>query len=226
METLVQSGTGNIINIPENMKVIGRITGDRNIINIERGASTSSLFLDISGNDNHVVIGHGHNIKGLKVIIGSHVPAHETSLKIGQLFSVEPNGRFFLYNSGNSLKFGDSCMLSNNITIRCGEQPHLLFDLVTGEYLDQSNGVAFGNHVWIGESVYVTKSGGANDDSIIGACSVLTKKFSETFVAIAGNPARIVRQNIQWVRNHTFLKEGSPEQISLQKFHSNFQKNR
>lgn len=224
MENFSQSGVGNIINIPGDMKITGRVRGSRNQVVIESGSPVSNLHLEISGNDNKVFIGRGHMIKGLKVIVGSHVPAHETSLIIGRSFSVEANARFFLYNSGNSLRFGDACMLSNSITVRCGELPHLLFDSITGEYLDQSNGVAFGNHVWIGENVYVTKSGGANDDTIIGACSVLTKKFTETYVALAGNPARIVRENIKWVRNHTMLQEGSKEHLSLQQFHSRFQR--
>ena len=36
------------------------------------------------------------------------------------------------------------------------------------------------------------------DESIVGTASVVTRKFTETNVAIAGNPASICRKNISW----------------------------
>ena len=36
------------------------------------------------------------------------------------------------------------------------------------------------------------------DESIIGVASVVTRKFTEKNVAIAGNPASICRRNISW----------------------------
>ena len=64
-------------------------------------------------------------------------------------------------------------------------------------------------HVWIGEKAYITKSGGVNDNTIIGACSVLSKKFVETNIVVAGNPAVIVRRNVEWIRNSTMLTPNS-----------------
>jgi serine acetyltransferase len=45
---------------------------------------------------------------------------------------------------------------------------------------------------------------------VVGAMSVVTHQFSEPAVIIAGNPARIVRRNIAWVRNPTYLDPASP----------------
>ena len=36
------------------------------------------------------------------------------------------------------------------------------------------------------------------DNSVIGAYSVVAKKFDEENVVIAGNPARICKRNINW----------------------------
>ncbi len=36
------------------------------------------------------------------------------------------------------------------------------------------------------------------DNSVVGSASVVTKKFDEENVVIAGNPAKICRRNIMW----------------------------
>lgn len=100
-------------------------------------------------------------------------------------------------------------MFSRNITIRCGDSPHLIFDRTTGRYLDVSDGVFIGNHVWVGENVYITKKVTVPDECVVGACSVVSRRFSDTHCILAGNPARIVRTSIQWIKNYNILEDGS-----------------
>jgi acetyltransferase-like isoleucine patch superfamily enzyme len=104
---------------------------------------------------------------------------------------------------------GANCMFSNTVTIRCGDSPHLLFDKETGEYLDISEGVFIGQHVWVGERVYITKRTSINNESVVAACAVVTKRFEEEHVVLAGNPAKVVRRNAQWIRHPSHLPTGS-----------------
>lgn len=115
-------------------------------------------------------------------------------------------------------------MFSTNITVRCGESPHLLFDKVTGEFLDKSDGVVIGNHVWIGENAYITKAAILADECVVGACAVVSRQFLRTNVAVAGNPARVVRENVQWIRNCGALPDGSAFKESYDAFHRQFKK--
>jgi acetyltransferase-like isoleucine patch superfamily enzyme len=57
--------------------------------------------------------------------------------------------------------------------------------------------VSIGKHVWIGAGATILKGVTIGDNAIIGAGSVVTKDVPPN-VIVAGNPARIIRQGIQW----------------------------
>ncbi|MUH71375.1 acyltransferase [Psychrosphaera haliotis] len=120
-----------------------------------------------------------------------------------------------LPNDGNQLLIGENCMFSNNVIIRGGEYPHLIFDLESGEYLDKSDGIEIGNRVWVGEGAYINKSVRLENGSIVGARSVVTKRFNEENCVVAGNPAKIVKSGVQWVNNKKSLSKDSVMYQSL-----------
>ena len=62
---------------------------------------------------------------------------------------------------------------------------------------DLGKPVKIGNHVWIGSKVIILKCVTIGENSIIAAGSVVTKDVPPN-VTVAGNPARIVRQNDTW----------------------------
>jgi len=208
-DSFQQLGADNHVEAGANIDLRGYVNGSGNRIVVRGTSSVSSIHLFVNGNNNRVFIDAESEIKGLGMCIGNHIPAHEASVEIGPEFTIEAGGRFFLYNSGNRLKIGRECMFSSSITLRCGESPHLIFDRDTGAYLDISDGVTIGDHCWVGEGVYITKSVSIGDDCVVGAHSVVTRRFSEDHVALGGNPARVVRENVQWIRNPGLLQPGS-----------------
>lgn len=219
---LIQEGTNNKVSVGENITVTGRVKGNNNNITLSGSTWSSSIQINITGDNNVVEIGTLFAAKSLHIVCGSHVPAHNVSLHIGNNFSIERNGRFLLYTSGNRLTIGNNCMFSQNITIRCGECPHLIFDFETGEYLDQSDGVFVGDHVWVGENAYITKAASIGDECVIGACSVVTRRFDVKNAAIAGNPAKVVREGVQWIRNRGMLETGSKYKMAFDAYHSQY----
>ena len=202
-------GQDNQIEIGSNVNLSGRIIGDRNRVLISDSAAASVVHVFIHGHGNTIRIDKPLYLRGLSIRCGNHVPAHDTELLIAESMSFEAGGSVLLYNSGNRCHIGSHCLFSNNLTIRCGESPHLLFDRHTGEYLDISEGVSIGNHVWIGERVYLTKRAGIPDESVVAACSVVTRRFDEPHVVLAGNPAKVARRDVQWIRNAKHLEAGS-----------------
>ena len=59
--------------------------------------------------------------------------------------------------------------------------------------------------------VKIGKNTKISDDSIIGWGSIVTKKFEEPNVVLAGNPAKIVKRGINWnfrdIRNYQIYRE-------------------
>lgn len=55
--------------------------------------------------------------------------------------------------------------------------------------------IRIGNNVWIGEHVRICKGVTIGDNSIVGACSIVTKNIPSNCIAV-GNPARVVKENI------------------------------
>lgn len=202
-------GAGNEMHVGDNVELTGSIIGSGNYLKIDNALHGCKLEVRISGDNNRVVIDSPFAVKGLQIRVGSHVKANRVTLEVGEGFSIEGAGQFLLYNSGNTLVIGKNCMFSNNITIRCGDSPHLLFDLESGDYLDVSEGVFIGDHVWVGERAYVTKKATIPAECLVAACAVVSRRFEESNAVIAGNPGRVVRHGVQWIRNRSLLETGS-----------------
>ena len=87
-------------------------------------------------------------------------------------------------------------MISWGIDIWCTDV-HTITDL-DGNAINYGKSIEIGNHVWIGKDVKIGKNTKVSDDSIIGWGSIVTRKFNETNVIIAGNPTKIIKNDINW----------------------------
>ena len=216
METFDITGTNNKTKISEQIIVQGVIQGNNNYIQIDSSKKQQRLQVYVYGDNNKIVIGRNSNLNNLRIETGSKkYQSHNTILEIGEGFSIASKGRFLLPNIGNTILIGKNCMFSNNIIIRGGEFPHLIFDKDTGQYLDVSEGIFIGSHVWVGEQSYINKSATIPNDCIIGAQSVVTKRFEEEYCVIAGSPAKVVKRNVVWLSNQSQLEVDSKAYQSL-----------
>ena len=120
-------------------------------------------------------------------------------LIIGENFSV--NGASFIITERpeQTLKIGNDCMFSREILIRTSDA-HSLYCNDKKELLNPDNNIEIGDHVWIGQKATILKNTKIANNSVVGACSIVNKEFNEQNVIIAGNPAKIVKHNINWDR--------------------------
>ena len=156
------------------------ITGDNNKIEIGQEAVCTETHFVIQDNGGAISIGNKTGISG-----NTH------------LASIE----------GKKIQIGDDCMLSANIVIRVGDS-HSVLDKNTMQRINPSKDVVIGDHVWIGNQVCILKGSKISSNSIIGTGSIVTKAFNESNVAIAGNPAREIKSNINWCAERVAIEKG------------------
>jgi acetyltransferase-like isoleucine patch superfamily enzyme len=99
---------------------------------------------------------------------------------------------------------GNNCMFASNVIIRPSDG-HSIYDINTGELLNKGENIVIGNHVWIGLNAIFLKGSKVADNSIIGANSLINKKFQEENVIIAGSPAKIIKRGVNWDRKSPLL---------------------
>ncbi len=191
-------GKNNQINIAPDIKCIAKIVGDNNVIDISslKTKSPKKININIKGNNNKIII---KNLEtgNICIDIGNYTGVNNSEVEIGDNFGCV-RMKILAFQHNTPIKIGKNCMFSSGVTIRSGELPHVIYDLNTRENLDKTEGVFIGNHVWIGENVFVLKKAKIMDESIVGAMSVVTKAFEERHIVIAGNPAKICKRNILW----------------------------
>lgn len=206
---LLDEGEENRIEIGRGITIKGFVRGTGNAVVIGETSGISNIDVRIVGNNNNVIIGKNSAIRDISIMVGSYTQAFHASVHIGDGFSSEENCKLFVYNSGNKVEIGEDCMFSNSVILRTGEAPHLIFDLNSGKYIDEGGHIIVGAHSWIGERSYMTKRAKVAPESIVAACSVVTTAFEERNVVLGGNPAKIVKRGVQWIRNRSSLEDGS-----------------
>ncbi|MBR2386215.1 acyltransferase, partial [bacterium] len=100
-------------------------------------------------------------------------------------------------NENSSLTIGNDCLFSYGLNFMIGEA-HSLINSKTQENIPITGNVVIGDRVWIGMNSTILKNAQLGNDIIVGTCSVVSKKFDTPNIAIAGNPARIIKENISW----------------------------
>lgn len=140
------------------------------------------------GKNSKVTIGHSVSVgPGVNIIVKD-----KAILTIG-------NSTYFTSDMHlevvNSVEIGNDCAISWGVTI-IDDDHH---QLVSGNEKKESNtnAVCIGNKVWVGCNVTILKNTFIGNNSVIAAGSVVKGNFPDNSL-IAGNPAKIVKQNIDW----------------------------
>ena len=146
-----------------------------------------------------------------KIIIGDHVRFQRNV----RLYSVE------------EIVIGDYTAISSNVCITDNNNHPVnpefrRYMRTTPHGSDARSGihsahkpVIIGKNCWIGENSRIQKGVTIGDNSIIAACSVVTKDVPANCIA-AGNPARIVKTNIDQIPAPTSCKEFNEYMASRQ----------
>lgn len=177
-------------------EVVIDIQGDNNEIIIENNSILRNVQFHIRGNHHKVHIGESCRFTRGSLI---WMEDNKCSLRIGSCSTFE-EVHFALTEDGSSITIGSDCMMANDIDIRTGDS-HPIFDLDSQRRINPAQDVSIADHVWIGAHANILKGVSISKDTIVATGSILTKKFDEHNVILAGNPAKITRAGITWARN-------------------------
>jgi len=155
------------------------------------------LRITIYGDNNKVILDDCPLFEGAIIIGTSDCPIQNCVVEIGEKSTSE--GIYMMLLENNSkIKIGKDCMFSSGVDIYCTDTHSVLN--ADNEVINVGKFIELGDHVWCGKNVKIGKNTKIADNSIIGWGSVVTRAFEKTNVLIAGNPAQIVKENINWDR--------------------------
>ncbi len=173
------------------------INGENNKIILEEPYKFVNSAIICEGQNNTVIIeSTKYTFEKLSVDIGHN--QHNRKVHIKKNVSVV-EVEIFCWAAGGTVTIGEDCMISCGVVISNGDG-HKITKPNSPIAINIGYNCEIGNHVWIAQRTYIGKNVKINDNNIIGACSVVTKSFNENNVVIAGNPARIVKEDVEWHR--------------------------
>lgn len=180
--TVVFKGKNSRVEIYEPIKFLRRFLCNRSKIRIV-------------GNDNHIVIkSTKHKISNLKIVGVSN----NNNIEIDENFYQSGLCVVDFCNLDNmKFKIGKDCMFGQNVEFMLGDW-HSLFD-EKGNCTNFSKcGIEVGDHVWIARNVVIMKDVLIPNGSVVGLGSVVTKRFDDENILVAGIPAKVLKHNIKW----------------------------
>ncbi len=149
----------------------------------------------VSANNGYISI-----VKG-KIIFGG-------SCNLGEGFGIEVNGGTLTFGDNfyanrnlqiecrNSITFGNDDLLGWNVSFRDTDGHFIIENGRKKSFIGQ---IEIGDHVWMASDVIILKNSHIKDDCVIACRStVCGLKTEKTNCLIAGTPAEIIKENIEW----------------------------
>jgi len=139
---------------------------------------------------------------------GTIIAEANATIDIGQQCTFRPEP-FLVAHKDTSITFGKDCMSAAKLHVRSNDG-HSIFDLEAGRKMnaaeDQPRTVRLGNHVWVGYDCMLSAGTDVGDNAIVGSKSLVRNTFPNNTI-VAGNPAKVIRSNIDWARDPSITFE-------------------
>ena len=173
-----------------------KISGHGNIVEINRiRGHNNELTIHVNGDNNIIRIGEQKFIHASVNMGYPDVPISNSTFEMKSGYG-NVGAAFVMMEDKSKILIGKDCIISNDVEIWCTDT-HSIFD-ETGKLLNEGKSVEIGDHVWIGKGVYICKNSSIADNCIVGWRSVVTGRHSEKNSILAGSPAKVVKQGINW----------------------------
>lgn len=168
-----------------------KIVGNNNCIQIGNMSYLQNTRITIYGNNSNIMLGE-------KVFVSDgdfYLEDDNNKLEIGNKTTFSGNTHLAL-TEGKKIIIGENCLFSSNVVFRTGDS-HSILNLQQ-ERINYGKDIIIENHVWFTQNVTILKGTKISKDSIVATGSIVTKKFEEENVILGGNPAKVIKQGINW----------------------------
>ena len=171
------------------------INGDNNYVEIELPSKFVSSAIVIDGDNNKFIL---KSTKHRTIRHTTFGLEGGSQISVGSGLSVYKDVNIVAKN-GKNITIGDECMFAREIMIR-NNDGHVILDRRTKEVINPPEDIVISDNVWVGMRVMILKGSEIPSGSVVGAMSMVNKKFEEENILIAGAPAVKIRSDIEWRR--------------------------
>ena len=180
-----------------NLKI--EFLGDNSKVIIEEGSIFYNASFKLYKN-NTIEINKTHR-RGLRNFVIDMSGSFDAKVFIDKNTSCE-SCRLAMANEKNPEIFiGKDNLISSNVTFRATDG-HIIYDITSKKILNKTKPIIIGSHVWIGSGATILKGTIIGNNCIIATQSVVANIFEKDHIIVGGNPAKIIKDNINWDRTY------------------------
>ena len=181
-----------------NMQVLF-VNGSNNQILIGKNCVIRDTTFFINGNNNVICLENNVSVYGAEF----HIEQDNNCLNIKKGTTFHGRNGYPVHialDEGSSITINEDCMFSNGIQIRSTDS-HSIIDS-TGKRINYAEDITIGEHCWIGLGCIILKGTTIAPHTVVAAGSICTTEYHKGNCIIAGNPAKVVKENIDWDRKY------------------------
>ena len=146
-------------------------------------------------NPTHISIHNGGKLilHGKTIILkGTAIVINGANISIGKNFLCNANCHF---HATKDITIGNDCLLGWNIQLNTTDG-HATFH--NGIQNEMAAPITLADHVWVGADTLIFKRTAIAKGCIIAQRSLVSKPFDKPHCLIAGIPAKVVRESVDW----------------------------
>lgn len=173
------------------------INGNNNLIKFDDISLIKNLHISISEDNNVLTFGkYPARINCVYIFVGGG----DCRCSIGDNVLIQPGVCISCIEPHAKLQIGNNVMIAGDAQIYAADA-HPIIDINTGKVVNYGRGeriLKIGDNCWIGVRAFISKNAVLPNGTIVGAQSFVSGHFEKPNTIIAGIPAKVIRENVEW----------------------------
>lgn len=175
--------------------------GNNNYIKIpEKLIGNGNIEIKIKGNNNTIILKENIRINrklNIFLLSVSNGTCNNVKVLIEDDVFINGNCDLICAEQNNSISIGKKCLIAGGVKFMTSDF-HSICSIDSKKRLNKSSDIIIKENVWIAEHVLFLKGAIIPKNCVVGIRSLITKVFTEENTVIAGNPAKVIKRNIEW----------------------------